>query len=411
MIEIIFVKKNYMSKPNPMANSLKQNSTPENHLKVSDKINEEEENEKELSLFQILLSTFVKEPSTIFQSEGDSLIDQSGTLFTIYTEDGITYITKGVANRKKKKEKYKKMFNLPSKNEPNDEEFSSIINELNEFTNTLKSFTEEVNDIKITSFTLTWGVKSGNDHVPCLISCNDCKYESTTRSKPFSSINTLIVLFNALEISRVPIPGKCFINGKGCYSCEKSIIRHKILQPKIDKFISQFEIIDDKHSLEKYIQNRLNILCPTLLMTIVPVCSRCYAKYADGNKKLGLKLTRLNSADSREKTSTRSEVSSLSHRTSRKQDTSEATTSYRSSTAPIPSKTPRRTNIVKNMNSSYLRYTQDPQSVKARAMYFNHYTRKSPSGFTYSQNFSDVSVYRAHRLYSSLPFQVYPKPC
>lgn len=403
-----------MSKKDPDSPSEKVHFDLSDHQEndnESQKEKNEEEKENDLTLFQVLLSTFVKEPSAVFQSEGDSLVDQSGVLFTIYTEDGITYITRGSSSRKKKKGKYKKTFTLPSNNESSqDKEYASIISKLTELTESLKSYTEEVNDIKITTFNLTWGIQNANDSIPCLLNCNDSKHEYTSSSKPFSLINTQIVLFNALEISRVPIPGKCFINGRGCYSCEKSIIRHKLLQPKVNKFISQFRFIEDKYSLEKYIQNRLNVLCPTLLMTIVPVCSRCYAKYSEGNRKSGLQLTRINKADSKEKSTSRSKVSSLSYRTSKKQNRSETSTNYHSSTAPVQSASPRRTNIVKNMNASYLRYTHDPQSVTARAMYFNHYTRKSPSGLTYSQNYSDVSVYRAHRIYSCPPMQIFPKP-
>lgn len=388
------------------AENVNQKSKSED-LNEDQKQKNEEETEYDLSLFQVLLSTFIKEPSAVFQSEGDSHIDKSGTPYAIYTEDGITYITRGASNRKKKKGKFKSIFTLPSNNSAKDDK--STIKKLTEFTESLKSFTEEVNDIKITKFSLTWGIRSENDSIPCLINCDGSKYEPTPSSKPFISINTQIVLFNALEISRVPIPGKCFINNRSCFISEKSIIRHKLLQPKINKFISQFEMIEDKYSLDKYIQNRLNTLCPTLLMTIVPVCVRCYSKYSEVNRKPNLQITRINDSRDKKSTSRSSKISSLSHRSSKKQSQTDASTNF-ISTAPVSNRSPRRTNIVKNMNASYLRYTHDPQSVTARAMYFNHYTRKSPSGLTYSQNYSDVSVYRAHRIYSCPPMQVFPKP-
>lgn len=409
-----------MNSRSPNRQSKNQKSDLESSPKNDDGQEEEEEEEKDLTLFQILLSTFIKEPSTVFQSEGDLLYDQSGTPFIIYTENGITYITRGSSNRKKKKSKYKKTFVLPSEDSSHNEDSNEIIEKLTEFTQTLKNFTEEVNDIKITKFSLTWGLQNEDDTIPYLLNCDNSKYLSTSTSKPYIAIITQIVLFNAVEISRVPIPGKCFVNGKNCLSCEKSIIRNKLLQPKIEKLVSQFEYVNDKHSCEKYIQNRLNALCPTLLMSIIPVCRRCYAKCSESNinRLSRLQLTRINTANTKERSTTRSKVGSLSQKTSKHPDPirkrvnpSDASTNINSSTRSASNSSRPGSGVVRNIDSSYLKYTKDPQSVTARAMYYNRYTRKSPSGLTYSQNYSDVSVYRAHKLYSSLPFQVFPKPC
>ena len=69
-----------------------------------------------LALLNLLISIFIKEPKNIiFRSYGDSIQDSNGDLYSIYADNGISYINKGIkCNRKK--EIYQKIITLSNEN-------------------------------------------------------------------------------------------------------------------------------------------------------------------------------------------------------------------------------------------------------------------------------------------------------
>ena len=124
---------------------------------MSESTGNHENESNNLTLLNLLISIFIKEPKNIiFRSYGDSIQDSNGVLYSIYADNGISYINKGTkCNRKK--EVYKKIITLSDENNfvydksSNTERINTIIDKLIEYSKSLKTITEEINETEQTT--------------------------------------------------------------------------------------------------------------------------------------------------------------------------------------------------------------------------------------------------------------------
>ncbi|OHT07873.1 hypothetical protein TRFO_23732 [Tritrichomonas foetus] len=376
----------------------------------------EAENEKpteespleKLTIQPILLATFVKEPSQLFRCRSEKIVDHTGAIFSIYTEDGITYICKGSPGRKKK-EQFDRIITLPQKDNESQsnqnfhsEDIENQIEKLHRFTENLKKNTEEVNDIHITEFYLQWGISE--NEIPCLIGCRDSKYRYNSSNERFSAVNTQIVLFEALEISLIPTTGKCFTGGQRCLGSDMTMNRQKIETVRIRKFLDQiFECddnstqmfdVDDKKILEKYIMKRISLLCPPLMMSSVPVCRRCFALYSKEPKTSSrrVKISRASNNNN--------DNFSLKSQSSIRTQRIDGSFSQRPQTATTRNHHPLNMERVlperigtARLSTSRLKAIKPP--------------KRSPSGLTYVQTYSIKNMNKAQKVYMSSPFPAF----
>lgn len=368
-----------------------------------------------LALLNLLISIFIKEPKNIiFRSYGDSIQDSNGDLYSIYADNGISYINKGIkCNRKK--EIYQKIITLSNENNfdydksSNTERMNTIIDTLIEYSKSLKTITEEINDIQITNLSLKWGIKNEIDQSPCLIDCEHSTFFFTEESKPFSDIHSDILLFLAIEISKVPHLGVCFIGNDNCLGGNMFLPREKIISSKLLKFLNRADNVDDKSSLIKYITKQLHQFCPSVLIGSVPVCRRCFNHYMTNSKITTQALA--NQDDQENPIPTRQRVPLLNNKGNSNHAGSFKPSSryHRSQSIQSTKKLyPDATRSLQRYRDSYnpIIPSQDPRTLSANR-YNVHQRRITPSGLIYSQNFHDSSMSKAFGVYSKLPFPAF----
>jgi hypothetical protein len=305
-----------------------------------------------LDILQVILSSFVRQTSSKFRFRPIQLHDCERRLLTIYSYQGITYIAANGVPQIPSTDPFTGEFTVPGD--------SDVPGDLQTLTDELKQFTAEVNDIQIAQFGLRWGVADGR--LPCLISAKGA-YDCNPEVAPFAAVLRDIVLFVALEIGQIAENGRCFTQRGDCAGFAQTIIRQKVEIWRIRRLARSLPV-DDQTEFLFYVKKRLNQLCPSLMMSTVSVCRACFRTY------------------SREKMPFRGpQPRSCAGTVTRSRDTE-------SEIADVPTPT---TSIV------------PPRPEPFRPVIF----RRSGSGLTYVQDFSQRSQRKAHRTYLSTPFPAF----
>ena len=310
-----------------------------------------------LTLEQVLIASFVDQCSVKFRSVQCSAADWRGTIFDIYAEDGVTYITHG-ESRKQNPEKYDSIIWIS--------DTEGDIPELKQATEELQNFTERVNDIIVNDFSLQWGLKQ--DQLPSLLACGGT-FKCSAEAEPFKHSLVAISLFIAIESSKMPQPGVCFAKKKSCSGFGYNVLREKIEIRRIKQMNEELKY--DAADFVSYVRRRLIAVCPETVMTAVSVCRRCFDEYK--NERIPAKRS--------------------------------------SPSSPSSPLSPKRTGT---SNGNYPRSQMSPSvwAVPKRQVASNRSIMpkaRSPSGLMYVQDYSGVSTRRAAHVYKSLPFRPFLK--
>jgi hypothetical protein len=223
-----------------------------------------------LDLAFVLLGAFVKPCSIPFRSGPHPIVDCDRRPFIIEVREGIPYIEADESpSDEVPEQELEQTIQIPG--DPN------IPEDLQTLTSELAKFTEEICDIKLINFTLTWGLRTGQ--VPCLVDCLGTHYSAQPACAPFKTILLEICLFLAIETSQIGIPGNCFSRRPTCCGSEMHMHRQKVELYRVRKFVEAIET-PEPQQLNAYLRRRLSKICPSVMLSSVPVCRNCFALYS-----------------------------------------------------------------------------------------------------------------------------------
>ena len=216
-----------------------------------------------LDISLVLAANAVQPSSIPFRCQRPHVIQSyTGENIALTARDGITIMSID-DGRKVKKEKFLQKVVAPC-------DYSS----LNHLADQLKQITEEVADITITEYSLTWGVKDGLD--PCLIQCKG-SYECNESVSQFKNCLPAIVLFLARELNEAVEPGTCFTRRSACRAATMTATRQCVVIHRAKRMSEAFHV--DGRDLVLYVHRKLDTLRPGLLLERVPVCKTCFSVY------------------------------------------------------------------------------------------------------------------------------------
>lgn len=336
----------------------------------------------------ILLSTFVKQCSVKFRSLQFPVHDINRKIYSIYADNGVTYIVKGKP-KTPPREKYTSVINLPGDETDN--------KELNKLMEELKSFTEEVNNLKIDDMQVEWGIS--NNKLPNLLSIT-ASYTPNESLENYCGYLTEMCIFNALEIAQLPEAGKCFTGNRSCIGCNMNVNHQKVEIYRIRRFV---ETADYPASEEmcKYMRKRLSTLCPQVMMGSVPVCNECFKIYSKERVKVPPR-----SSDTDSVITTTSAITSRSVR-STQQSSRNITTAQTSRPMNRP-KSPLFTAREADIYAATSRrngLSQTTQLMRPKTAVLP--PTKTPSGLTLTHNVASQTVKKAHHTYLAAPFPAF----
>jgi hypothetical protein len=223
-----------------------------------------------LDLTFVLLGAFVQPCSIPFRCEPQPIVDCDRRPFVIEVREGIPYIESDESPSEEPPEhELEKTYQVPGS--------SDIPEDLQTLTSELRRFTEDICDIRLINFTLTWGLRTGE--YPCLVDCLGTHYSTTPTSAAFKNILLEVCLFLAIETSQISVSGTCFSRRTSCCGSEMNIPRQKVELYRIRKFVDAIES-PEPQQLNAYLRRRLSKICPSIMLSSVPVCRNCFALYS-----------------------------------------------------------------------------------------------------------------------------------
>lgn len=216
-----------------------------------------------LDISLILAANAVRPCSIPFRCQRPRVIKSyGGENIALTARNGITIMSIDEGNKVKKERFLQKIV------APGD---SSLLNSL---TDELKRITEEVAEIRINEYSMTWGVKDGVD--PCLIECKG-EYECNESVLQFKRCIPAIVLFLACEVNEVVESGVCFTRRSACRAATMTATRQCVVIHRAKRMSEAFHV--DGRDLVLYIHGKLESMRPGLLFERVPVCKTCFSVY------------------------------------------------------------------------------------------------------------------------------------
>lgn len=290
----------------------------------------------------ILLATVIKPVSTPFKSGPFSVADYQGHIFSVSVKDGKGFIVSGAPGPKVPTD-FSKQIN------------STTDNQISKLSNELKHIIEEVNDVKIESYQLQWGIKEGSP--PTLLGCNGTEVTAPPLLIEFQYLIPVFSLFYAAESSAQIIQSQCITKGKNCCGGSQTIERSKVISIKIKKLCEYLDLAEDDQ-YTNYLKKRFSTLLPMMMMANVPVCPACFKYYsfkANVDKNSKTQKTN-NGAQNRERLRPKTAVPER-----------------RSSLPPIKPEKPF--GEIGDMTASGLRYTQE---FATKAVQFAHLVYRNP---------------------------------
>lgn len=336
----------------------------------------------------ILLSTFVKQCSVKFRSLWFTVHDINRKTYSIYADNGITYIVKGKP-KAPSREKYTSVVTLPGDETDN--------KDLNKLMKELKSFTEEVNNLKIDDLQVEWGIS--NNKLPNLLSIT-ASYTPNESLENYCGYLTEMCIFNALEIAQLPEAGKCFTGNRSCIGCNMNVNHQKVEIYRIRRFVEAADF-PAPEEMSKYMSKRLSTLCPQVMMGSVPVCEECFKIYSKERIKVPPK-----SSDTDSVNTTTSAITSRSLRSTQKSSRNIATaqTSRPMNLPKSPLFTARESdNYAATSRRNGLSKTTQLMRPKTAILP----SIKTPSGLTLTHNVASHTVKKAHYAYLAAPFPAF----
>jgi hypothetical protein len=216
----------------------------------------------------ILLSTFIRQCNSQYLSTMCYVPAPCGPIYSVFADEGDVCIARSALPQAQLPE----FENIVGITADEDDSDSSTLQKL---TNHLKEVTAAACNLTITNLQLRWGIRSSQ--LPYLLGCQ--VFDFTTECD-FPDRMAEILLFLALEISIVTIPGQCITPEKVCIGADHSILRSKVAIHRIRKFFDGVVTGDALDRLISYIIGKLREVMPDLTLRHVPCCVNCFRMYS-----------------------------------------------------------------------------------------------------------------------------------